>query len=135
MRADVPPRNKIGRHYVSFGVTFVVLHQIVNTILDHSSATSTTSSGHVISNNARTCVGIDGNGIACGDDPVSRETRRRSSRRRDVTYYLLNFGVRQSLDGNDEERGAIREVALRMEDYMRRWIVKYDHDEASKEVW
>jgi hypothetical protein len=135
MRADVRPRNEIGRHYVSFGVTFVILHQIVNTLLDHSSISSTTSLGHVTSNNARTCVGIDGNGIPCGDDPGSREASGRPSRRRDATYYLLNFGVRQSLDGNDEERVAIREVALRTEDYMRRWIVKYDHDESSKEIW
>ena len=119
MKADVRPRNEIGRHYVSFGVTFVILHQIVNTVLDRSSASS--SSVHVTLNNA--------------NDHGSRVARKRSSGRRDVMYYLLNFGVTQSPDGNDEERIAIREVLLKMEDYMRKWIVKYDQDEASKEIW
>jgi hypothetical protein len=127
MRGDVRPRNDVRHLHVSFGITFVILHQIVTTIVDYSS-----SSRYTISNAKTSCVETDANGFNCANDP--REARRRS-RRKDVTYYLANYGVRQSQDGNDEERAAIHDVVLRMEDYMRRWIVKYDHDEETKAIW
>ncbi len=155
MTVDVRPHNDVRRLFVSFGVAFLVVHQIVNTVVDFSSSSSSPSSSSSSSSSSHyssivadgggggsanddagtttSCVETDENDLYCAEgDP--KEARKRA-RRRALRFYLSNFGVRQTLDGSDDERIAMEDVVVGMEVYMRGWIVKHDHDEKAKEAW
>ena len=52
-----------------------------------------------------------------------------------VQYYLDNFGVKQLMNGNDEENAAMRINYAQMEEYLKEWISKYENRESFKEEW
>ena len=53
-----------------------------------------------------------------------------------VQYYLDIFGVKQLMNGNDEdENAAMRINYAQMEEYLKEWISKYENRESFKEEW
>ena len=52
-----------------------------------------------------------------------------------VQYYLDNFGVKQLINGNDEENAAMGITYAQMEEYLKEWISKYENQESFKEKW
>lgn len=83
---------------------------------------------------AKTCIEVEESNFICSDEKNElAEARKRA--RKNVQYYLNNFGVRQTIDGNAEENEQMLKVANAMEDYLKSWISRYDNVEEMKEKW
>jgi len=81
---------------------------------------------------AKTCIEVEENNFICSDEKNElAEARKRA--RKNVQYYLNNFGARQTIDGNPEENEQMLKVANDMEDYLKSWISRYDNVEEMKE--
>jgi len=103
-------------------MSFTAIHQLVATVVSPSA-----SSTVVV--RAETCVETDENNFFCTDGP--KEAKKKA--RKTAQYYLRNFGVAQTIDGNGDENRRMRDLADDMEDYFRKWIETNDHSEKLKE--
>ena len=72
----------------------------------------------------RTCVLTDNGTYFCSED--EKEARRRA--RRTPEYYVTNFGVAQTVDGNGDENRKMMEVKRNMNNYMSNWIMNNSDD-------
>lgn len=114
------PHNDVKKLFIAFAISFLAIHQLIDTIINPSSKVVV---------DAKTCVETEENNFFCTDDP--KEARKRA--RKTVQYYLQNFGVVQTIEGSGEENKRMKKVASDMENYMKGWIVLYDHIESLKE--
>lgn len=125
-KAEVdPPPTDIRRLFSAFGITFLIVHRILSTFFIPSSSSSI--------NRRLTLFNSDDPSSSSSSSDGRQQKKRRTPRRRALRYYLTNFGVSQLYEGSDEERAAMDDVTIRMEQYMQRWITKFDHDESKKE--
>jgi len=119
MKVAVRPHNDTTKLFISFGISFTIIHQLVITVI--SPATTSVR--------AKTCVETGENNFFCTDDPKEARKRERKSSK----YYLQNFGVAQTIEGSGEENIRMKVLADDMEKYFKKWIVTYDHVESLKE--
>ena len=130
MRFAVKPHSDVRKLFITFAVSFTIVHQLVLAVLAPASSSSSTILAAAKSN-AATCVETSPNKFYCSDD--KKDARKRAMKT--VSYYLSNFGVRQTIEGNGEENIKMRVVTADMEQYLKRWISTYDHVESLKEKW
>ena len=143
MDVDVRPHNDVKRLFITFAITFLGVHKFVDNILmppttpssssspssPKKASSSTTSSPAensknnikqqvttVINNNKKNCVETEPNNYYCSDNPEQVQMHKTAH------YYLQNFGVLQTIEGNGEENKRMRHVAASMTNYLNRWI-------------
>lgn len=121
MRVAVRPHNDVKKLFITFAITFLAMHQIIQNFFITPPSKKKDAS--------KTCVETKENNFFCTDDPM--EARKRA--RKTTQYYLQNFGIPQIIEGSGEENIRMKGVAKSMENYLKKWISAYEHVEILKE--
>mmetsp|Transcript_22120 Transcript_22120/g.48103 ORF Transcript_22120/g.48103 Transcript_22120/m.48103 type:complete len:212 (-) Transcript_22120:345-980(-) len=120
MRVAVRPHNDVKKLFITFAISFLAIHQLIHSFITPSSKMGA---------DAKTCVETKENNFLCTNDP--KEARKKA--RKTTQYYLQNFGIPQTIEGSGDENKRMKGVANSMENYLKHWIMAYEHVESLKE--
>lgn len=127
MRVDVRPHNDVKKLFITFAITFLGVHRIVDTIM-------TPSLKETVAADAKQCVvEPEKEPLFCPADDTKTIEKNNVREQKTVQYYMKTFGVVQTIEGNGEENKRMKHVAASMEDYMKRWITQHERNEILKE--
>ena len=121
----LPAHGDIQKLFLTFALSFAAVHRLAAT------AVAPSAGGDRAAREAQTCLEKDENNFFCFEHP--KEARRKA--RRTAQYYLQNFGVAQTINGNGDENRRMRDRADGMEEYFRKWIEINGHSKELKEKW
>ena len=121
----VPSHGDIQKLFLTFAFSFAAVHRLAAAVV------SPAAGGDLAAAAKKTCLEKDENNFFCIANP--KEARKKA--RRTAQYYLQNFGVAQTINGNGDENRRMRDLADDMEDYFRKWIEINGHSKELKEKW
>jgi len=141
MRVDVRPHNDVKKLFITFAITFLAVHRIIDTIM--TPPPKKTATADAKPKPKQCAVEPEKEPLFCPAADDTKTVEKNNVRvtlemnnvreQKTVQYYMQNFGVVQTIEGNGEENIRMKHAAASMEDYMRRWITLHETNEILKE--